>query len=389
MSFTSNSQSQHELSSSHAKILCHILQKRKNNVQNSHPSSRRRRHNRENKQEVDCNNEIIRLRAEIERRRNQLGGVRVEKASLMAQLKQAKCHKVGRVVDHLMPVMKFVPNHDDDSVNGRVDDRGNVDYHYNREYVHVYDRAAVGAIDLKDLRQRPDQIYGNGYDESILVKQRERRRVMGAHRLSGVSLFTILDEGESGWYIGARIDVNLNGFLSRSEDVYFAFFELENNIRWRLKSHSFPHNLRMSEFVDSQSQAFAPNIGSASKLVVLGRLLRKMRSVIHTFKARASYLIELKAMSNKSNIEIQNIASNSSLTLLSFEVSFNLMSSSNSIFDLKVKAQYNDHFSSLPTNVEVNGKESCQGLLIISRLCDILKELPLKEAICQFQEWIE
>lgn len=369
-------------------MLCHILQKRKNNVQNSHPSRRHRRRNRENEQETDCDNEIIRLRAEIERKRSQLSGIRIEKASLMAQLQQAKCHKVGRVVDHLMPVMKFAPNHDDNGIHGRMDNRGNVDYHYNREYVHVYDRAAVGAIDLKDLRQRPDQIYGNEYDES-LVKQREKRRVMGAHRLSGISLFTILDEGESGWYIGARIDVNLNGFLSRSEDVYFAFFELENNIRWKLKSHSFPHSLKMNRFVESESQAFAPNLDSASKLVVLGRLLRKMRSVIHTFKARAFHLIELKAMSNKSNIEIQNIASNSSLTLLSFEVSFNLMSSSNSTVDLKVRAQYNDHFSSLPTNVEVNGKESCQGLLIISRLCDILKKLPLKDAICKFQKWIE
>ena len=276
-----------------------------------------------------------------ERLKQRLTELRFQKAGLLAKLREASLVRRENIADKVHELVEKASEF------------------IQRPYLHEYDRGAAGhvanALQSKKRKFNEDSRYDSYYDENKLVemddlvKERKRRKLMGAHRLTGLSLFAILDESKS-WYVGARIDTTENGGSFNLKDcVHYAFFELMSN-RWDLKNHTLPHCLRIDEAVKEFGPSFEVTASSVQKLWALNTILREMHNMVHAFEMRSANITSLRKVGQTFNVE--NLSVNEAFTLLSFQINFQLKHSENNIC-LLMKAIYTDKRKVFPTKVNI------------------------------------
>ena len=244
----------------------------------------------------------------------------------------------------------------------------------NRPYLHRYDRGSAGQIaemHQKSPRGRKRTLTSSHESDTstaclqnfdndnieALMKERKMRKLMGAHRLTGLSIFTILDEKES-WYLGTRIDVTGNdGLFTPTKSVYYAFFQLQSK-RWILKNHTLPHCLQAGEFVEKYSKDFDAVTSAGDKLWSCRNILKGLYDLVFAYQLRSNSVDALREIESKHQegvhkFRILNISTNESFTLLSFEIIFSF----EEFIKFQVRMIYADKSRALPGKVRLTSSD--------------------------------
>ena len=319
-----------------------------------------------------------------ERLKQKLAALKLKKAGLLAQLYETTSLRREKVSD---------------KVNNLVEKASE---YIQRPYLHEYDRGAAGHVaNILQSKYRSASRSGNGCSSNkrdlveidYLVKERKRRKLMGAHRLTGITIFAILDE-DSSWYMGARIDVAENGgCFNLNKCVFYTFFELTHD-RWELKNHTLPYCLRIDDIIKKCNPVFDPAVTSECKLWVLNAVLRDIHNAVHAFEMRSQSVSSLKEIGHSLNV--YNLSTNESFTLLTFQILFQSNGFTDKPVDLLVKAIYMDKRKVLPTKVNVSFlNNSVNSIMsgdtmedLISSCAYELKTLPLCDAVSTIKDLV-
>lgn len=271
---------------------------------------------------------------------------------------------------------------------------------HHRPYLHTYDQGEARLVMSYTQEQRrtaANPLHAQVFQQQqrlpeSIQNERKKRKLMGAHRLTGISVFNILRE-EHHWYLGARIDITKNGGafqLSNCDDddnlnsssvlptVYYVFVELvdvQGVRRWKLKNHTFPHCL--ASYVSATARDYYMH-NSRSRynrecndpIHDLHCILNEIHGIVHAYHVRADSVDQVRRLQQQQqpNVESQgekivtfeNISWNDAFTLVSFQLVIEApMEISNeeegeAVMELKVKLRYAEVENALPTNVSLD-----------------------------------